>query len=241
MALSNCRECGKQVSTEASACPHCGAPQSAPSTLSKVFSAYQKASMVPCKTCKAQVDPSAKKCPHCGVSNPGWTVRNALFTFAGLGALVLVLVVSCSDSEAEKQAKVQAKAQAEAQAEAAAKAKAAAEAEAAAQARAKEEAACKADLQCLGDKASIVAAQPCAHQIERFAKYEVIWTEGTFGMKFPRFRWFDQKSAKITLIGDSLQFTNGFNAKVPIRYLCHVDMSGDTPVVIDVVVNEGRW
>ncbi len=26
MALTNCRECGNQVSTEALACPHCGAP-----------------------------------------------------------------------------------------------------------------------------------------------------------------------------------------------------------------------
>jgi hypothetical protein len=27
MALISCRECGKPVSTEASACPHCGTPQ----------------------------------------------------------------------------------------------------------------------------------------------------------------------------------------------------------------------
>ena len=27
MAVVNCRECGKSVSTEAAACPHCGAPQ----------------------------------------------------------------------------------------------------------------------------------------------------------------------------------------------------------------------
>lgn len=29
MAVVNCRECGKPVSTEAAACPHCGAPQKA--------------------------------------------------------------------------------------------------------------------------------------------------------------------------------------------------------------------
>lgn len=29
MALTACRECGKEVSTEALACPHCGAPQAA--------------------------------------------------------------------------------------------------------------------------------------------------------------------------------------------------------------------
>lgn len=29
MALIKCRECGNQVSTEAAACPHCGAPQKA--------------------------------------------------------------------------------------------------------------------------------------------------------------------------------------------------------------------
>lgn len=29
MALTNCRECGGQVSTEATSCPHCGCPQPA--------------------------------------------------------------------------------------------------------------------------------------------------------------------------------------------------------------------
>lgn len=29
MALSTCRECGKEVSTEAKSCPHCGAPRPA--------------------------------------------------------------------------------------------------------------------------------------------------------------------------------------------------------------------
>jgi hypothetical protein len=31
MALIPCRECGKDISTEAAACPHCGAPSPAPS------------------------------------------------------------------------------------------------------------------------------------------------------------------------------------------------------------------
>lgn len=230
MALMSCRECGKQVSTEAVACPHCGAPQATPPASTKPITAFQKATMAPCKACKVSVDAGAPKCPHCGVSYPGWTVRGASLGLLGLSALVLVAVFSCSDSEAEKQAAVQLKAQTEA-----------AKVEAEAQAKAKADAECNQDLQCLGDKATIVAASSCAREIEKFAKYEVIWTEGTLGMKFPRFRWFDPKRAKITLIGDSLQFTNGFNAKVQMRYLCHVDMSGQTPQVIDVVVSEGRW
>ena len=39
MALVKCRECGKDVSTEASACPHCGAPRS---TTSSSFLAPQE-------------------------------------------------------------------------------------------------------------------------------------------------------------------------------------------------------
>ena len=36
MALINCRECGKEVSTEAKACPHCGAKVPRESAFAKV-------------------------------------------------------------------------------------------------------------------------------------------------------------------------------------------------------------
>lgn len=35
MALKNCRECGKQISTEAGACPNCGAPNKSASSAKK--------------------------------------------------------------------------------------------------------------------------------------------------------------------------------------------------------------
>lgn len=219
MALSNCRECGKQVSTEASVCPHCGVPQPTNQAQKATETAKPKGKTVPCKSCKGEVSITASKCPHCGQSNPGTTLKDMLMGLIALCAIVAGTVYACTDSAEEKKAAAQA----------------------AAATKAKADADCKKDLQCLGDKASIAAAYQCAKEIEKYAKNEAIWTDGSLGMKFPRFRWLDSKAAKITLLGDSLQFTNGFNAKVQMRYLCNVDMATDQPKVIDVVVGEGRW
>lgn len=177
--------------------------------------------MIQCRECKKDVSSEAPTCPHCGVQNPAKapapqpTGKDKLAGLVVLCIAVAVGVYACSDSDAEKQA--------------------------AADKITAEAAACKLDLQCLGDKASFIAAGPCARAIEKFSKNEAIWTDGTLDTKFPQFRWLDKNAAKVTLIGDKLQFTNGFGAKVNMRYLCHVDMSGDAPQVIDVVVNEGRW
>ena len=219
MALSNCRECGKQVSTEASACPHCGVPQPTNQAQKATETAKPKGNTVPCKACKGEVSITASKCPHCGQSNPGTTIKDMLMGLIALCVVVAGTVYACTDSEAEKQAAAQA---------------AAAE-------KAKADAECKKDLQCIGDKASIVAAYQCAKEIEKFAKFEAIWTDGTMSMKVPQFRWYDRSKAQITLLGDSLQFTNGFNARTQMRYVCNVDMSGDTPRTVSVSVTEGRW
>ena len=49
--LTNCGDCGKEVSKRAAACPHCGAP--AISNMSQ------------CKRCKGQIEKDAVVCPHC--------------------------------------------------------------------------------------------------------------------------------------------------------------------------------
>lgn len=56
MALIPCRECSKEISSEAPACPHCGAP---------------KAIVDPrCWQCQRLVAPTAQVCPTCGAREP---------------------------------------------------------------------------------------------------------------------------------------------------------------------------
>lgn len=58
MSLEPCRECGRQVSTEASSCPGCGVPEP---------TRHQSAS---CWECGETVDESAPNCPSCGAPDP---------------------------------------------------------------------------------------------------------------------------------------------------------------------------
>ncbi len=51
MALTNCKECGKEISDSASVCPHCGAP-----VVKDVF----------CRKCGTKVSENTKFCPTCG-------------------------------------------------------------------------------------------------------------------------------------------------------------------------------
>ena len=46
----------------------------------------------------------------------------------------------------------------------------------------------KDDLQCLGDKGIVGASVYCKDPVERLASHSVRWTDGTFEMKFSRFR-----------------------------------------------------
>ncbi len=70
------------------------------------------------------------------------------------------------------------------------------------------------------------------------AKHDVKWTDGTFEMKFSRFRWKNQSAGVITYVGDKAEFQNGFGAFSPVIYEC--DMASDNKTVLDVRVREGR-
>lgn len=94
------------------------------------------------------------------------------------------------------------------------------------------------DLQCLGDKGVVGAGVYCKAPIERLAKHDVKWTDGTFETKFSRFRWKDKPAGIITYVGDKAQFQNGFGAFTPVIYEC--DMASDNKTVLDVRVSEGR-
>ena len=96
----------------------------------------------------------------------------------------------------------------------------------------------KDDLQCLGDKGDIAAGIYCKDPVERLATHSVKWTDGTFEMKFSRFRWTDKPGGAITYIGDKAEFQNGFGAYTPVIYEC--DLASDGKTVLDVRVREGR-
>ncbi|WP_288823558.1 hypothetical protein [uncultured Paraburkholderia sp.] len=98
---------------------------------------------------------------------------------------------------------------------------------------------CKADdLSCLGNKGIVGASVYCPRHIEQLAKHSVKWTDGTFEMKFSRFRWANQKNGEITYIGDKAEFQNGFGAFTPVIYQC--DLAADNKTVLDVRVVKGR-
>lgn len=150
--------------------------------------------LTPCKSCKHKVATSAKTCPNCGVANPGVTVMGQLVGLVFLGVIIVVGFSMCSGSKDDKPA-----------------AKAAAQLD---------DAICKKDLQCWGDKYNIAAGVYCKDQVARLAKYTARWTDGTFEPKFSRFRWLNKEKGTMTYIGDKIEFQNGFGAFQKHIYEC---------------------
>ena len=86
-----------------------------------------------------------------------------------------------------------------------------------------EDKACRASLQCWGNKHSVAASVHCPDYIERLAQYDHEWTDGWLGSKFSRFAWKDRKNGSVTYIGDQIKYQNGFGAWVPHTYQCDFD------------------
>lgn len=61
MALIQCVECGKEISSAAPACPNCGHPQ-----LKTVETPAPLTNAVDCPKCAANIKQAALVCPHCG-------------------------------------------------------------------------------------------------------------------------------------------------------------------------------
>lgn len=167
-----------------------------------------------CRECGKDVSTEAAVCPHCGVPKPTEVKASAKDGLIGLGVLIAIVVgavAMCSDSDAEKAA--------------AAKAKAASDAK------------CQTDLQCIGDKLSMAAAVRCVGPVERMAKHSAKWVDGTLEPKFSHFRWGAGKQS-VTMIGDKVQFQNGFGAYTNMVYECDLSLDGNQ--VLDVRAREGR-
>lgn len=139
-------------------------------------------------------------------------------TAVGLVAIVALAAVGltmCGESDQEAAARVQAEAQAQAA----------------------KEAACRADLQCLGDKLHVAATVRCVDPVERLAKHSAKWVDEMLEPKFSHFRWGAGKQS-VTMIGDRVQFQNGFGAYTNMVYECSLSLDGER--VLDVKVREGR-
>ncbi|MFS0825517.1 hypothetical protein [Pseudomonas phoenicis] len=153
--------------------------------------------LTPCKSCKHKVDSSANVCPNCGVANPGVTAGHYLIGFIFLAGIIFFGVKMCSGGSDEEPKD--------------------------AVAPVLDDAACKKNLKCWGEKFSISAAVYCKDPIAKLGKYSSRWTDGTFESKLSRLKWLDKDAGTITYIGDKIEFQNGFGAFQKHIYECDFD------------------
>lgn len=180
--------------------------------------------MTKCKECKSEVSSKAKKCPNCGVSNPGVSAKDMIVGLGGLAFLIFFAVVACSpeeepstDSAAEEPSMT---------------------AEEIAAAEKAEMDACRKDLQCWGEEHWAAATNRCEREIERFAQYEVKWTDSYPDTKLSRRGWLDQDAGTLSYYGDRVQFSNGYGAFQNYVYRC--DYDPETKTVLNVEMEPGR-
>jgi RNA polymerase subunit RPABC4/transcription elongation factor Spt4 len=187
-----------------------------------------------CRECGREVSNRAKTCPSCGISRPA-KKSATLKDWIGLFAILIFLGVwlGAGSDEEDPTANASAAISAEQEVDVAAQSSAAEAAQKAEAARV-EEAACRADIQCWGDKHSIQAGFRCEPFVERMAKYTMEWTDGWLEPKFGYFRWKSQSEGTVTYIGDKARFQNGFGAWSNVRYECDFDPVEE--VVLDVRV-----
>ncbi|QCI65666.1 hypothetical protein [Phreatobacter stygius] len=101
-----------------------------------------------------------------------------------------------------------------------------------------EQAACKADLKCWGEKHSIAGSVYCRPYVERLAANNFEWYDSLLEPKFSHYRWANRASGVITLIGDKVKFQNGFGAWIIHTYECDFDPVAKR--VVDVRARQGR-
>ncbi len=89
-----------------------------------------------------------------------------------------------------------------------------------------------------GERHLITASIECDGAIERFAKYDVEWTDGLLESKFSRAIWSDKEAGHVKYVGDKIKFQNGFGAWQNHIYTCYLDTN--TRQVLNVEVFPGR-
>lgn len=171
--------------------------------------------LIKCRECGTEISDKAAACVKCGapVTKPPTKATGAVAALITLGIVCIVSAFLWAPGSSSKNRDANTE-------------------------KPSAEACKKDDLQCLGDKGIIAASVYCKNPIERLAAHNVRWTDGTFELKFSRFRWADSKAQTITYIGDKAEFQNGFGAYTPVVYEC--DLAPDNKTVLDVRVSEGR-
>lgn len=164
-----------------------------------------------CKECGKEVSTSAKTCLHCGISNPAFRWKDLI---VGLVAVVVIifLLSQCSsddakDAEVTKQIAI-------------------------------DDAVCKLELSCWGEKHDIAAGVYCKSYVEKLANYSFRWTDGTLEPKFSHYRWLNKETSTLTYIGDKIEFQNGFGAYQRHVYECDFDPASNS--ILDVRANPGH-
>jgi hypothetical protein len=177
--------------------------------------------MKACAECKKEISTDAKVCPNCGKKDPHLTpgIRVFALLLMSLPVFAMCSVLGGKDDKGNSSSSTPT-----------------ASAQDTAANRAAEDAACKQDLACWGNKHSVGAAVKCKRQIERLAKHAHEWTDGMLETKMSHFRWKDQNAGVVTFLGDKLRFQNGFGAWTNVVYECDYDGN----VVFDARVHEGR-
>ena len=91
-----------------------------------------------------------------------------------------------------------------------------------------------------GDDPTLRADVWCEDEIERLAQYSSRWTDGFLEPKFSRYRWENDEQTVAYVIGDRVEFQNGFGAWQPHWYTCEIDFRTDPPTIIEVNAFPGR-
>lgn len=114
----------------------------------------------------------------------------------------------------------------------------AATAEHAEAAKRREEDRCTSDLDCYASKYQGQAGKDCRRSIEKMARNNFEWTNGTFEPILPRAVWLNKSRKLITYVGDRIKFQNGFGAWIIHTYEC--DYSPEDRRVLAVRASPGQ-
>ena len=90
----------------------------------------------------------------------------------------------------------------------------------------REEATCRQDLECWGEKHWLTATVACQTLVESMAKYDYEWTDGWLGSKFDKRIWRDRDAGVVSYGGNHVKFQNRFGAWQRMSYWC--DYNPDT-------------
>ncbi|MBV7541899.1 hypothetical protein [Acidovorax sp. sic0104] len=102
------------------------------------------------------------------------------------------------------------------------------------------EAACRADLQCLGTRGIFAAGLMCGNVMEKMANNLVVWTDNSQNPRFHHFEWRDRSAYIVTYVGDRLKYRNDKGVLTNVVYECDLDMSPSRRAVVDMRIHPGQ-